>query len=159
MSDSTKCLPSLNAPPTPNIVATLENGSSITLGVGMTNTRKEAPSSTANSDGHSPQQSYSRQIGHYRGSTSRVQQGVVDLDDLMDVRGVGSSSQVGRADRVKQHLARGRMDRLVRSVSVLDEWLDQNEGHTEDEARVGRMKGLREEALEQLGLLLNPDRA
>jgi hypothetical protein len=50
------------------------------------------------------------------------------------------------------------MDRLVRSVSVLDGWLDQNEGHTEDEARVRRMKGLREEALEQLGLLLNPER-
>jgi hypothetical protein len=59
---------------------------------------------------------------------------------------------------VKQHLASRRMDRLVRSVSVLDGWLDQNEGHTEDEARVRRMKGLREEALEQLGLLLNPER-
>jgi hypothetical protein len=46
----------------------------------------------------------------------------------------------------------------VRSLSVLDEWLEQNEGHIEDEVRVRRIKGLREEALEQLGLELKPDR-
>jgi hypothetical protein len=71
----------------------------------MANTRKEAPFSyTANSDGYSPRQPYSRQI------------------------------------------------RLLRSVSVLDEWLEDNEGKIADEVRVRRMKRLREEALEQLRL-------
>ena len=80
---------------------------------------------------------------------------MVELDDLMEVLGACSGSQAGRADGVKQHLARGRADRLVRSVSVLDEWLDQNEGKIADEVRVRRMKGWREEALQQLGIALN----
>jgi hypothetical protein len=63
VSYSTKCRPLLKAPPSPNIVATLESGPSIAQEVGMTNTRKEAPFSfTANSDGYSPHQPYSRRI-------------------------------------------------------------------------------------------------
>jgi hypothetical protein len=83
----------------------------------VANTRKEALfSSTANSDGHSPRQPYSRQVGHYR---------------------------------------RSRVDRLVHSVTVLDEWLKQNEGKIADEMRVRRMKRWRGEALQQLRLELN----
>ena len=86
----------------------------------MTNTRKETPfSSTTNSDGRSPQQPYSRQVGHYR---------------------------------------RSRVDRLVRSVTVLDEWLKQNEGKIADEVRVRRMKRWRGEALQQLRLEKNRTR-
>jgi hypothetical protein len=51
-----------------------------------------------------------------------------------------------------------RTNTLVRSLSVLDEWLEQNEGLTDDEARVRRMKRWREEAMEQLELLLEPGR-
>jgi hypothetical protein len=58
----------------------------------------------------------------------------------------------------ESHPAQRRAKTLVRSLSVLDEWLEQNEGHIEDEVRVRRIKGLREEALEQLGLELKPDR-
>ena len=58
-------------------------------------------------------------------------------------------SYPGKATRVKT---------LVRSLSVLDEWLEQNEGRTDDEVRVRRIRGWREEALEQLGLLLESGR-
>jgi len=51
-----------------------------------------------------------------------------------------------------------RAKTLVRSLSVLDGWLDKNEGRTKDEARVLRVKRWREEALEQLEFRLNPDR-
>lgn len=51
-----------------------------------------------------------------------------------------------------------RVKTLVRSLSVLDEWLEQNEGRTDDEVRVRRIWGWREEALEQLGLLLEEGR-
>jgi hypothetical protein len=44
---------------------------------------------------------------------------------------------------------------LLRSVGVLDRWLEDNEGYSEDEMRVRRIKRLREEALEQLRLELN----
>ena len=72
----------------------------------MTNTRKEAPfSSTVNSDGHSPPQPYSRQIG------------------------------------------------LLRSVCVLEEWLEENEEKIADEVRIRRIKHWREEALQQLRLI------
>ena len=47
---------------------------------------------------------------------------------------------------------------LVRSLSVLDEWLEQNEGHANDEVRVRRIRRWREEALEQLALLLEEGR-
>jgi hypothetical protein len=47
---------------------------------------------------------------------------------------------------------------LLRSVGVLDEWLEDNEGHSEDEVRLRRIKRWREEALEQLGLELNRTR-
>jgi hypothetical protein len=43
---------------------------------------------------------------------------------------------------------------LLRSVDVLDEWLEANEGRSEDEVRLWRIKRLREEALEQLALEL-----
>jgi hypothetical protein len=56
------------------------------------------------------------------------------------------------------HLEERRAKTLVRSLSVLDEWLDKNEGRTDDEVRVRRMRRLRAEALEQLGLLLEPSR-
>ena len=51
-----------------------------------------------------------------------------------------------------------RVKTLERSLYVLDEWLEKNEEHTDDEARVRRIKGWREEALQQLRLLLEEDR-
>jgi len=48
---------------------------------------------------------------------------------------------------------------LLRSVGVLDGWLEDNdEGRSEDEVRLRRIKRWREEALEQLGLELNRTR-
>ena len=47
-----------------------------------------------------------------------------------------------------------RVKTLVRSLSMLDEWLEQNEGLTEDEVRIRRIRGWREEALQQLRLNL-----
>jgi hypothetical protein len=47
---------------------------------------------------------------------------------------------------------------LLRSLYVLDEWLEKNEGYTEDEVRLRRVKHWREEALEQLRLELNISR-
>jgi len=47
---------------------------------------------------------------------------------------------------------------LLRSVAVLDEWLEKNEGYIEDEVRLRRVKHWREEALEQLKLQLNLSR-
>ena len=47
---------------------------------------------------------------------------------------------------------------LLRSIGVLDEWLEDNEGRSDDEVRVRRIKRWREEALEQLGLELNRTR-
>jgi len=47
------------------------------------------------------------------------------------------------------HLERGCVESLVCSVSVLDQWLEDNEGKIEDEVRVRRVKHWREEALEQ----------
>jgi len=41
---------------------------------------------------------------------------------------------------------------LLRSVSVLDKWLEDNEGKIADEVRLRRVKRWREEALEQLRL-------
>ena len=51
-----------------------------------------------------------------------------------------------------------RVKTLVRSLSVLDEWLEQNEGRTDDEVRVRRIRGWREEALEQLKLSIEEGR-
>jgi hypothetical protein len=48
-----------------------------------------------------------------------------------------------------------KLKTLLRSVGVLDEWLEENEGRSEDEVRLRRIKRLREEALEQLALELN----
>jgi hypothetical protein len=44
---------------------------------------------------------------------------------------------------------------LLRSVEVLDGWLEENEGRLEDEVRVRRMKRWRAEAIQQLRLELN----
>ena len=49
----------------------------------------------------------------------------------------------------------GRVKTLFRSIAVLDEWLEENEGTTQDEGRIRRMKRWREEALEQLRLELD----
>ena len=54
-------------------------------------------------------------------------------------------------DRAKE----AKVKTLLRSVGVLDEWLEANEGRSEDEVRLRRIKRLREEALEQLALELN----
>jgi hypothetical protein len=51
---------------------------------------------------------------------------------------------------IELHLARGCVQSLLRSVCVLDQWLEVSEGHIEDEVRVRRVKHWREEALEQL---------
>jgi hypothetical protein len=53
-----------------------------------------------------------------------------------------------------RHLEERRVKTLVRSLSVLDEWLEENEGRT-DEVRVRRIKRWRGEALQQLRLELN----
>jgi hypothetical protein len=47
-----------------------------------------------------------------------------------------------------------KLKTLLRSVGVLDEWLEDNEGRSEDEVRLRRIKRWREEALEQLALEL-----
>jgi hypothetical protein len=47
---------------------------------------------------------------------------------------------------------------LLRSVGVLDGWLEENEGRSEDEVRLRRIKRWRAEALEQLRLELNRTR-
>jgi hypothetical protein len=44
---------------------------------------------------------------------------------------------------------------LLRSLVVLDGWLEENEGRLEDEVRVRGIKRRRAEALEQLRLELN----
>ena len=48
-----------------------------------------------------------------------------------------------------------RLKTLLRAIAVLDEWLDENAGRTDDEARVRRIEHFREETLEQLGLELD----
>jgi hypothetical protein len=52
-----------------------------------------------------------------------------------------------------------RVKTLERSLAVLDEWLKKNAQHTDAEERIRRIKGWREEALQQLGLLLEPERS
>jgi hypothetical protein len=49
----------------------------------------------------------------------------------------------------------GCLKTLVRSLSMLDEWLEENEGRAEDEVRIRRVRRWRREALEQLRLRLN----
>ena len=48
-----------------------------------------------------------------------------------------------------------RVKTLLRSIAVLDGWLEENEGWIEDEVRVRRIKRWRAEALEQLRLELD----
>jgi hypothetical protein len=70
-------------------------------------------------------------------------------------QGDGTRALVPRTTVLPRHLEDRRVKTLVRSLSVLDEWLEQNEGRTNDEVRVRRIKGWREEVLEQLRLSLN----
>jgi hypothetical protein len=69
--------------------------------------------------------------------------------------GAGTRTLVPCTTVLPRHLEDRRVKTLVRSLSVLDEWLEQNEGRTNDEVRVRRIKGWREEVLEQLRLSLN----
>jgi hypothetical protein len=46
-----------------------------------------------------------------------------------------------------------RVKTLLRSIAVLDGWLEDNEGRIQDEVRLRRVKRLRAEALRQLDLL------
>ena len=55
-------------------------------------------------------------------------------------------------------LEESRVKTLMRSVIVLDKWLEDNDGHIEDEVRIQRVKHWREEALQQLRLELNLSR-
>ena len=48
-----------------------------------------------------------------------------------------------------------KLKTLLRSLCVLNEWLEDIQGRSEDEVRLRRIKRLREEALEQLALELN----
>jgi hypothetical protein len=48
------------------------------------------------------------------------------------------------------HLEERRTKTLVRSLFVLDQWIEKNEEHTDDEVRIRRIKRWREEALEEL---------
>lgn len=65
-------------------------------------------------------------------------------------------------ERLPNHIANYLEDDsvkiLLRSVSVLDNWLGENDGKLEDEVRVRRVKRWRKEALEQLRLELNLSR-
>jgi hypothetical protein len=45
-----------------------------------------------------------------------------------------------------------RVNTLLRSITVLDEWLEDNQGRLEDEVRVRRVKRWRAEAMWQLDL-------
>jgi hypothetical protein len=47
---------------------------------------------------------------------------------------------------------RARAKTLLRSIAVLEEWLEQNEGRVRDEVRVRRIKRWRAEALRPLNL-------
>ncbi len=47
---------------------------------------------------------------------------------------------------------------LLHSIAVLEEWLQENEGTTQNEVRIRRMKRWREEAEEQLRLEQNQAR-
>ena len=70
---------------------------------------------------------------------------------LLEVERLDVTTAIERA-AIELHLARGRVDSLLRSVSVLDKWLEDNEGKIADEVRLRRVKHWREEALEQLRL-------
>jgi hypothetical protein len=55
---------------------------------------------------------------------------------------------------IPDYLVESRVKTLVRSLFVLDEWLEDNNGKLEDEVRLRRVKHLRAEALQQLRLEL-----
>jgi hypothetical protein len=74
----------------------------------------------------------------------------------------GAESQVNlrwkRAEEERQYsglkaympLLESRLHTVLRSLSVLDTWLEQNASNKDDEARVRRMKRWRREALKEL---------
>jgi len=71
-----------------------------------------------------------------------------------------SAGEEIRRSRVPQtltltYLEQSSVQTLLHSVSVLDKWLKENEGHIEDEVRLRRVKHWRKEALEQLRLEFN----
>jgi hypothetical protein len=79
------------------------------------------------------------------------------------LRGLPGGGQQTKRVRVPQtlipdYLKESSVKILLRSVCVLDEWLEKNEGHIEDEVRLRRVKHWREEALQQLRLELNLSR-
>jgi hypothetical protein len=79
------------------------------------------------------------------------------------LRGLPGGRQQTKRVRVPQtlipdYLKESSVTILLRSVIVLDEWLEKNEGHIDDEVRLRRVKHWREEALQQLRLELNLSR-
>ena len=80
------------------------------------------------------------------------------------LRGLPGGGEETKRVRVPQslipnYLEERRVKTLLRSIFVLDEWLEDNDGQLEDEVRIRRVKHWREEALEQLRLELNLSRA
>jgi hypothetical protein len=59
---------------------------------------------------------------------------------------------------IPDYLVESRVKTLVRSLFVLDEWLEDNNGKLKDEVRIQRVKHWRKENLEQLRLELNRSR-
>jgi hypothetical protein len=79
------------------------------------------------------------------------------------LRGLSGAGQQTKRVRVPQtliadYLEENRVKTLLRSVSVLDKWLKDNDGKLEDEVRVQRIEHWRKEALEQLKSKLNLSR-
>jgi hypothetical protein len=79
------------------------------------------------------------------------------------LRGLPGGGQQTKRVRVPQtlipdYLKESSVTILLRSVIVLDEWLEKNEGHIDDEVRLRRVKHWREETLQQLRLEFNLSR-
>jgi hypothetical protein len=80
------------------------------------------------------------------------------------LRGLPGGEEETRRIRVPREmlpnfLEESRVKTLMRSLFVLDEWLEDNNGKLKDEVRLRRVKHWREEALQQLRLELNLSRA
>jgi hypothetical protein len=79
------------------------------------------------------------------------------------LRGLPGGGEQTKCVRVPQTLIadypeESRVKTLLHSGSVLDKWLEDNEGKLEDEVRIQRVKHWRKEALEQLRRKLNLSR-